>query len=176
MEPKFVNRFIRSFEIEKEMYRYLYLYSPSIIICYVLLGIVLAADVILMITGGLAYAYMAIFAMCIIMLFVLFFRYYSAMQAGKKRFAEETNNKGEITVTAALTDDEFISESSDREKPVKVPYKQFLKLFTTEHYYMVQTTEKMVYVFKKGSFTTGREEEFLPYIERIISNNKQSQK
>jgi hypothetical protein len=176
MKENFVNEFQRSFEIEKELYRYTYLTSPAIIACYIILGVVLITDIVLCIIGGLAYAYMAVFAMCMIVLFVLFFRYYSAMQAGKKSFAEDTNNKGEVTVTTTMTDEELISESSDREKPIFVPHKNILKVFETEHYYMIQTSDRMVYVFKKGAFSVGEEADFLPYIRQIIENNKRKRR
>lgn len=176
MQPKFVSRFQRSFEIEQELYRYLHLSSPAIIASYIILGVVLITDVILCLVIGLVYAYMAVFAMCIIVLFILFFRYFSAIQAGKARFAEDTNNKGAVIVTASLTDDMLISESSDRKAPVTVPYSQFMKIFITNHYYMIQTSEKMVYVFKKGAFSVGDEEDFLPYVRQIIENNKRKNK
>ncbi|MBQ6413518.1 MAG: YcxB family protein [Ruminococcus sp.] len=172
MQPKFVSRFPRAFEIEQELYRYLHLTSPMMITSLVLLGVIFVVNIVMCLISGLLYANMAVFAMVVIVLFVLFYRYYSAIQAGKKRLAEDTNNKGEVTVTATLTDEELISESSDREEPVTVPFSHFLKAFVTKHYYMIQTTDKMVYVFKKGAFSVGKEEEFLPYVQQIIENNK----
>ena len=173
MNPKFVNRFQRSFEVEQELYRYLHLSSPAIIACYIISGVVLVTDIVLCLTTGLVYAYMAVFAMCVIVLFVLFFRYFSAIRAAKARFAEETNNKGAVTVTASLTDTTLISESSDRETPIEVACSHFKKVFVTKHYYMIQTDEKMIYVFKKGAFSVGNEEEFLPCLRQVIDNNKQ---
>ena len=41
---------------------------------------------------------------------------------------------------------------------------------------MIQTEEKMVYVFKKGAFSLGKEEEFLPYVNQIIEHNKRKGK
>lgn len=172
MQPKYVNRFQRSFEIEQELYRYLHLTSPPIIASLIILGVILTANLAMCVFIGLAYANLAVFAMCVIVLFVLFYRYYAAIQAGKKRLAEDTNNKGAITVTATLTDEELISESSDREEPVAVPCSSFTKVFVTRHYYMIQTAEKMVYVFKKGAFSVGDENDFLPYIRLVIENNK----
>ena len=173
MKPRFVNRFQRSFEVEQELYRYLHLSSPAIIASYIILGVVLVTDIILCLVTGLVYAYMAVFAMCVIVLFILFFRYFSAIQAAKARFAEDTNNKGTVTVTATLTDDELISEASDRDDPIKIACSHFKKVFVTKHYYMLQTDEKMVYVFKKGAFSVGNEEEFLPHIQQVIARNKQ---
>ncbi len=172
MTPKYVNRFQRSFDIEKELYRYLHLTSPPIIVSYILLGIVFGVNLAMSIVNGLAYANMAIFAMCVIVMFVLLFRYFSAVKAGGKRFSEDTNNKGEVTVTATLTGEELISESSDREKPIKVAYSEFKKLFVTEHYYILLAGEGMVYAFKKGSFSAGNESEFIRYVTQIIEDNK----
>ena len=118
MQPKFVSRFPRAFEIEQELYRYLHLTSPMMITSLVLLGVIFVVNIVMCLISGLLYANMAVFAMVVIVLFVLFYRYYSAIQAGKKRLAEDTNNKGEVTVTATLTDEVLISESSDREEPV----------------------------------------------------------
>ena len=176
MDPKYVNRFQRSFEVEQELYLYLHITSPPIIACFVLLGIVFAADLISCLLFGLLYANIAVFAMGIIALFVLLYRYYAAIQAGKKRLAEDTNNKGVVTVTATLTDEELISESSDREEPIEVDNSHFRKVFVTKHYYMIQTDEKMVYVFKKDAFTVGKEEEFLPYVQQVIESNKRKKK
>ncbi len=173
MEPKFVNRFIRSFEIEKELYRYQHLTSKPIIICYIMLGIVIVINLAMCIANGLAYANMSIFAMCFIILFVLFFRYYSAITIAKRRFNEDTNNKGEIVVTTTLNGEELISESSDREKPITVAYSQFKKVFFTKNYYMIQTSGEMIYAFRKNAFTLGSEEDFLNYINQIFKKNSQ---
>ncbi|MBQ1452812.1 MAG: YcxB family protein [Ruminococcus sp.] len=172
MNPKFLNRFIRTFEVEQELYRYMNLTSPLNLAALIILATVLIIDVAASIILGLNYANMAVFAMCIILLFVLFFRYFSAIQKGKARFAEDTNNKGEVTVTTTVTEGKLISETSDRETPVEVPFEKFKKIFETKHYYMLYTDEKMVYVLKKGAFEKGREEEFLPYIRNQIENNK----
>ena len=174
MNPKFLNRFIRTFEVEQELYRYMNLTSPLNLAALIILAAVLIIDVAASIILGLNYANMAVFAMCIILRFVLFFRYFSAIQKGKARFAEDTNNKGEVTVTTTVTEGKLISETSDRETPVEVPFKKFKKIFATEHYYMLYTDEKMVYVFKKGAFEEGNEEEFLPYISQQIENNKRT--
>lgn len=146
--------------------------SPLNLAALIILGAVLVIDIVASIILGMNYANMAVFAMCVILLFVLFFRYFSAIQRGKARFAEDTNNKGEVTVTTTVTEGMLISETSDRETPVEVPFKKFKKVFETEHYYMLYTDEKMVYVFKKGSFEKGSEDEFLPFIRQQIENNK----
>ena len=75
-------------------------------------------------------------------------------------------------MTTTVTEGKLISETSDRETPVEVPFEKFKKIFETKHYYMLYTDEKMVYVLKKGAFEKGREEEFLPYIRNQIENNK----
>ena len=172
MNPKFCNRFTRTFEVERELYRYMNLTAPLVRAALIILGAALVIDVAASLIFGLSYANMAVFAMCCILLFVLFFRYYAAVQTAKARFAEDTNNKGEITVTATVTEGKLISESSDRETPVEVPFQKFSKVFETQHYYMLYTDDRMVYVFKKGAFEAGSEEEFLPYIRQQTDNNK----
>ena len=176
MEPKYVNQFQRSFEVEKELYLYLHITSPPMLISLIILGVTAVANLIVCLLCGLTYANLAVFAMCFIVLCILLYRYYAAIQAGRSRLAEETNNKGEITVTATLTDEELISESSAREEPVVVPCSQLKKVFVTKHFYMIQTEEKMVYVFKKDAFSLGKEEEFLPYVNQIIEHNKRKGK
>lgn len=176
MKPKFVSRFQRTFDIERELYRYMHLTAPSNIVCYAILGVVMIVNLGMCLAFGMVYANMAVFAMALIVLFVLFFRYFAAIQAGKGRFAESMNNKGEITVTATLTEDELISESSDREEPIRVALTHFKKVFVTKHYYMIQSDEKMVYVFKKGAFSVGKEEDFLPCVQQIIEQNKSAGK
>ena len=74
MNPKFLNRFIRTFEVEQELYRYMNLTSPLNLAALIILAAVLIIDVAASIILGLNYANMAVFAMCIILLFVLFFR------------------------------------------------------------------------------------------------------
>jgi FlaA1/EpsC-like NDP-sugar epimerase len=176
MQPKFVSQFERTFEIEQELYRYMHLASPPMIASLVILCVIFVINLAMMLFVGVIYANMAVFAMCVIVLFVLLLRYRLAVQAAQKRFAEDTNNKGVVTVTATLTDEELISESSDREEPVLILHSELTKVFVTKHYYMIQTAEKMVYVFKKDAFTVGKEEEFLPYVQQIIENNKHKRK
>lgn len=172
MDSIFVNQFSRTFEVEKELYRYLHLTAPPMRAALMIIGTVMVIDVAASIVLGMNYANMAVFAMCIILLFVLFFRYFSAIQRGKERFAEDTNNKGKVTVTSTVTEGKLISETSDRETPVEVPFKNVKKVFVTEHYYMLYTDEKLVYAFKKGAFEKGKEEEFLPFIRNRIESNK----
>ena len=100
MEPKYVNQFQRSFEVEKELYLYLHITSPPMLISLIILGVTAVANLIVCLLCGLTYANLAVFAMCFIVLCILLYRYYAAIQAGRSRLAEETNNKGEITVTA----------------------------------------------------------------------------
>lgn len=176
MQPKFESQFERTFDIEQELYRYMHLTSPPMIASLVILGVIFVVNLVMMLFVGMLYANMAVLAMCVMVLFVLLLRYYLAVQAAKKRFAEDTNNKGVVTVTATLTDEELISESSDREDPVLILHSEFTKVFVTKHYYMIQTVEKMVYVFKKGAFSVGKEEEFLPYVQQIIESNKRGHK
>ena len=172
MNPDFVSQFPREYQIEQELYRYLYLTAPMIVAVFIILGVVLVVNLVSVLLFGLLYANMAIFAMCGIVLFVMFFRYFSAIKTSQARFAEDTNNKGTITVTATICDGKLISGSSDREKPIEVACEHFKKAFATKHYYWVYTDDKMVYAFKKGAFSVGREEDFLPYIGKVIENKK----
>ena len=172
MKPDFVSQFPREYQIEQELYRYLYLTAPMIVAVFIILGVVLVVNLVSVLLFGLLYANMAIFAMCGIVLFVMFFRYFSAIKTSQARFAEDTNNKGTITVTATICDGKLISGSSDREKPIEVACEHFKKAFETKHYYWVYTDDKMVYAFKKGAFSVGREEDFLPYIGKVIENKK----
>ncbi len=172
MNPDFVSQFPREYQIEQELYRYLYLTAPMIVAVFIILGVVLVVNLVSVLLFGLLYANMAIFAMCGIVLFVMFFRYFSAIKTSQARFAEDTNNKGTITVTATICDGKLISDSSDREKPIEVACEHFKKAFETKHYYWVYTDDKMVYAFKKGAFSVGREEDFLPYIGKVIENKK----
>ena len=172
MNPKFVNRFTRSLEVEQELYRTIHLTGMPMMAVLVILSLVLVIDIAASILFGLSYANMAVFAMAVIALLVVFYRYYAAVQAAKKRFAEDTNNKGEVTVTASLGDDMLVSESSDRAEPVRVPREKLRKAFVTKHYYMIYTDEKMVYVFKKGAVTVGDEAAFFPYLRELIDRNR----
>ena len=172
MNPDFVSQFPREYQIEQELYRYLYLTAPMIVAVFIILGVVLVVNLVSVLLFGLLYANMAIFAMCGIVLFVMFFRYFSAIKTSQARFAEDTNNKGTITVTATICDGKLISGSSDREKPIEVACEHFKKAIETKHYYWVYTDDKMVYAFKKGAFSVGREEDFLPYIGKVIENKK----
>ena len=172
MNPDFVSQFPREYQIEQELYRYLYLTAPMIVAVFIILGVVLVVNLVSVLLFGLLYANMAIFAMCGIVLFVMFFRYFSAIKTSQARFAEDTNNKGTITVTATICDGKLISGSSDREKPIEVACEHFKKAFETKHYYWVYTDDKMVYAFKKGAFSVGREEDFLPYIGKVILSDK----
>ena len=172
MNPDFVSQFPREYQIEQALYRYLYLTAPMIVAVFIILGVVLVVNLVSVLLFGLLYANMAIFAMCGIVLFVMFFRYFSAIKTSQARFAEDTNNKGTITVTATICDGKLISGSSDREKPIEVACEHFKKAFETKHYYWVYTDDKMVYAFKKGAFSVGREEDFLPYIGKVIENKK----
>ena len=176
MKPKFVSRYQRTFEIERELYRYLHLTAPSNIVCYVILGVVIVSNLAMCLAFGMNAANLAVSAAALVVLLFLLLRYFAAIRLGKAGFAESLNNKGEITVTATMTDAEVISDSSDREEPLRVALNRFRRVIVTKHYYMIQSDERMVYVFKKGAFTVGKEDDFLPFVQQIIKQNKSSGK
>ena len=172
MKPEFENTFKRTLDVERELYRYMHLQSPSSIACFVILGLVAVINLIMCLVAGFAYANLAVFIMAFIVMFVLFFRYYSAVKTAEKRFRESTNGAVDIEITAILDGENLISRASDRNKDVTVPYSQLRKVFTTSSFYMIQTDAKLVYVFRKGCFTVGKEEDFLPYVNQILDRNK----
>ena len=53
MNPKFLNRFIRTFEVEQELYRYMNLTSPLNLAALIILAAVLIIDVAASIILGL---------------------------------------------------------------------------------------------------------------------------
>lgn len=172
MEPKYENKFTRTFDVERELYKYMHLQSPSSIACFVILGIVAVVNLVMCIIAGFAYVNMAVFIMCVIVIFVMFFRYYSSLKTAEKRLREDTRGATDIEITAILDGEDLISKSSDRDKETVVPYSNFRKIFATKSFYMIQTDAKLVYVFKKGCFTIGSEADFIPYVNRILEHNK----
>lgn len=176
MDPIFVNQFPRTFDVEKELYQYIHITSPSSLVCFITLALVIVVNLGVCLIFGLLYANLAVFAMAIIVLLFMVVRYYTAIQAAKKRYAEQTNNHGEITVTETITDEELISESTAREEPLEVPLSDLKKMFVTKNYYMIITAEKMIYAFKKGAFTLGSEEEFTAFMTQQIEHNKRKGK
>lgn len=176
MDPKFINRFPRTFDVEKELYKYIHITSPGSLFCLIALVVVLVVNLAVCLIFGLLYANLAVFAMATIVLLFLLVRYYTAIQAAKKRYAEQTNNHGEITVTETVADEVLISDSTAREEPLEVPLSHIKKLFTTNNFYMVITSEKMIYAFKKGAFTLGTEEEFTAFMTQQIEHNKRKGK
>ncbi len=171
MEPKFVSEFTRSIDVEEEMYRYLFLSSPSNIVCWCILGVVAAANLVMMLIIGIAYANLAVLVMCIVLVFWMLYRYFTAVRISRKRL-QELSGGNPIQLRAVLTDKELISESSDREQPTIVPFENLKAVFVTKHYYMIRTDARLIYAFRKGSFVVGREEEFLPAVKAVLERNK----
>ena len=54
MNPKFLNRFIRTFEVERELYRYMYLTSPLSLAALIILATVLVIDIVASIILGMS--------------------------------------------------------------------------------------------------------------------------
>lgn len=171
MEPKFENRFTRSVEVEKELYKYSMTRTPASIILYIFIALLLAVNIMFIVFWGVDFINILTIALCLICIGMRPIQYQRAIKLTEKRL-NELNNGQMPEIVTQITDTELISHSSDREEPAHVPINGLKKLFITENYYMIRTDSKLVYAFKKGLFTIGNEAEFVPYIQNVIAQSK----
>lgn len=171
MEPKFENRFTRSVEVEKELYKYSMTRTAASIILYIFVALLLLVNIMFIVFWGVDFINILTIALCLICIGMRPIQYQRAIKLTEKRL-NELNNGQMPEIVTQITDTELISHSSDREEPVHIPLSSLKKLFITDNYYMIRTDAKMVYAFKKGLFTIGNEAVFASHIREIIAKNK----
>ena len=183
MEPRFVNQFTRTGEVEHEVLRYTTFQSLSSIISYGATGLV--ALMILMyfipfptssslenkdpIITGLVFC---CFGFVLLIWILKIIRYFRQLSISRKRIRETTNDTGELHVTATLTQAEMTYISDNMDKEIIIPVSQIKKGVETRIYYLIITDAKLAYAFQKGCFTTGKEEDFAPFVTKMIRENK----
>ena len=184
MEPKFVNQFTRTDEVDHEVLRYTSFQSPSSIIAYGATGLTVLMLLIYFIPfppsfpsldnkdtiiTGLA---LCCFGFVLLIWIIKIIRYFRQLSISRKRIRETTNDTGELHVTATLTQTELTYISDNMDKEIVIPVSQIKKGVETRNYYLIITDAKLAYAFQKGCFTTGKEEDFAPFVTKMISESK----
>lgn len=162
-EILFENKFVRDKAVIKEIYTHWYFKRPLMIAIFAYFGLYLVACLFAMIfspeeLADLIYPIVVI----IFALFMLFLVYISSVNTAAKRDSELANG-GELLCTVSVTDSEITNSALESNN--KVSFDNVNRAFITKNYAVVVTKARIVYIFKKDSFTIGDTESFIAFLK-----------
>ncbi len=160
MEILFENKYTRDREWSREIFRYFYFKRPLMILFDIIFVLYLVFGVYSSITSknvawGLIIIPIAWF------LFVVFY-YVINRDVHFKRDLEMHGKAVEVTATVT---DEMISHSQSTGSELYLDYSNIKKAVQTKEYIFLITKTKLIYSFKKDSFTLGSADELLAFLK-----------
>ena len=159
MEAIFENVCVRNREVTKEIYNYYFFRRNWTVVAYIILGLVLAANLGVLCLEGEPYSRGLLIFIPLVFIFQIS-RYFNAVKTTVMRY-EET---GQTLITTTVTD-EFIQMASQNGASGKLEYGNVNKAIQTKNLIILETKAKMFYVFAKDGFTKGSKEDFVAFLQ-----------
>lgn len=162
-EILFENKFVRDKAAIKEIYRYWFFKQPIIILVYVMFGLwtisyILGSIIDPWFAFDNSYTLIIIIFCC----FLMVLSYLSQVRMMVKRDSELADG-GELICTVSVTDSEITN--SALESNTKASFDKVKLAFITKNYVVVVTKARIIYIFKKDSFTIGDTESFVAFLK-----------
>ena len=154
MESLFESSYVRNRQWAKEAYSYIMFRQKPVVVCYILLAPILAANVLLQNWGISAFT-LGFCAIAVI-------NYFRAVKMITASDAELNN--GEITVKTVVTDT-FIQNTNTIGNMQQIEFHNIKKAAQTKNYIILQTKARMVLTVGKHTFTKGTPEEFIAFLK-----------
>ena len=169
MEVLFENKYIRSKELNKEIYRYIYFFRKPLLVWDIVLLLLLILDVVMTVIGRELNSSVLIVA-------PLFFiyqitGYFRTIKLSEKRDRELHREDEEICLSVC---DQCIWFEAPKGNNIKMEYSNVKEVIITKNLIMLSTEAKLLYIFRKDSFTIGTSEDFLIFLRRKGFYIKQS--
>ena len=158
METLFENVCVRNREVTKEIYNYYFFRRNWTVVAYIILGLVLAANLGVLCLEGEPYSRGLLIFIPLVFIFQIS-RYFNAVKTTVMRY-EETD---QTLITTTVTD-EFIQMASQNGASGKLEYGNVNKAIQTKNLIILETKAKLFYVFAKDGFTKGTSEEFIAFL------------
>ena len=155
-EPLFKNRFVRDEQYAHELYLHYYLKTPLFVVLYVLFGIQTLISFSVSITSGL-------FALLCAAIIVLSVRILHSVNVKNTiaRDRERANGNELLNELFVYSDRVELFMLGNKET---LYFSNIKRAFETKNHIFLQTKARMVYIFKKDSFTLGNSEDFVKFL------------
>lgn len=161
MKELFKNNYKKDKDLLKEVYFYLYFKRPFKIALHLLAIIIILYQLFTLIIYN--YFDLFIITIWIIYLIIEIVSYKKMINLQFKRDLEL--NQGKILeVNTIITENSIKINASNNEK-TELPFDKIKKGFQTKNLICLLSEAKLVYIFKKDSFTKGTSEEFIKFIK-----------
>lgn len=163
MDIRFENEFVRDEQTAKEIYGYWYFKKPIMIAMYVILGIYSLSCILgFIVDFESAKEAMPIFVMIIFVVALMLFSYRSQVKAMVQR-DKEMSGGNPLNCRISVSDDEITLSTLENRTPVSMS--NLNGAFVTKNYIVVITKARLMFIFKKDSFTVGNSDGFIAFLK-----------
>ena len=159
MDVLFENSHIRNKALAKELYGFIFFRRHYLFVAYIVLLISFIINLILLFTTGTTNWYIFIFVPLFLVLRVI--TYYKSVKLMTERDDEMFG--GPVEVKAIVTD-EFIQNTTSSGSVNKLEFNKIKKVNQTKNLILLLSDSKLIYVFRKDSFSVGTYDEFIVYL------------
>lgn len=163
MEGLFCNKFVRDKDTAKEVYVYWYFKRPLLIVVYAVLGVYALSCILgLIIDFNSAKEAMPVFAMIVFFTAFIFISYRSQVKAMVQRDKEMSGGDA-LCCEISVSENEITLSALESRSSVEMS--NIKSAFETENYIVVLTKARLMFIFKKDSFTKGDAESFIAFLK-----------
>ena len=163
MELRFENEFVRDESTAKEIYGYWYFKKPLMIAVYVALGFYFLSCILgLILDFESTKESMPILAMIVFFAVFIFISYRSQVRAMIQRDKEMSGGEP-LCCKISVSDEVMTLTALESSSPISLG--NLKSAFMTENYIVVLTKARLMFIFKKDSFTLGDTESFVAFLK-----------
>lgn len=161
MDTLFENQYIRDRAVMKELYIHWFFKRPLLIVLYSFLLISFALFLVDYIWTGTDSVVLYLVPFVFLMQFI---GYYNTVNVSVKR-DEELYHGMPVQARYTVTEETVTSRNAGTE-PNELPLSKIQNAFVTKNLICLVSEGKMVYIFRRDSFTKGSAEEFIGFLKR----------
>lgn len=161
-EPIFKNVFVRDEETLREFYKHNYLAAPLFRIIYIGYAVLLLMSLLASLLAYDLTLFASYLFLGLVFALILFFKYSQSLKITVARDKELAN--GRDMVTEIFVFDDKIEHTALGNSQA-LGFESIKRVQQSQNYIYVISNAKLVYIFKKDSFTLGTPEEFIEFLK-----------
>ena len=163
MEGLFCNKFVRDEDTAKEVYVYWYFKRPLLIVVYSIIAFYSLACILgFILDFDSAKEALGVFVMSIFVFVLMIVSYHSQVKAMVQRDKEMSGGKP-LCCEISVGENEITLSALESRSSVAMS--NIKSAFETENYIVVLTKARLMFIFKKDSFTKGDAESFIAFLK-----------
>ena len=163
MEGLFCNKFVRDEDTAKEVYVYWYFKKPLLIVVYSLIALYSLACILgFILDFESAKEALGVFVMGVFVFVLMIVSYHSQVKAMVQRDKEMSGGKP-LCCEISVSENEITLSALESRSSVAMS--NIKSAFETENYIVVLTKARLMFIFKKDSFTKGDAKSFIAFLK-----------